>query len=128
MKGEIYPVEAGGAGYRLQQHPHLPHMARRLEDVAIPVTRNRCEEIHGSNFSDVYWYRGVSGAARCYIVLPGGRRQILDLLLPGDFFGFTVSEGDIFYGIDAVVDKTSVACYPREALQAMADADPAVAH
>jgi CRP/FNR family transcriptional regulator, nitrogen fixation regulation protein len=126
--GEICPVEARGPGYRGQQRPHLPNVARRLENVAIPVRRNRGEEIHGSNCSDVYWYRVLSGAARCYVVLPGGRRQILDLLLPGDFFGFAGPEGDFFYGVDAVVDKTNVACYPREALEALADADPAVAH
>jgi CRP/FNR family transcriptional regulator, nitrogen fixation regulation protein len=128
MKGKIYPVEARGPDYIGQQRPHLPCIARQLEDVAIPVHRNRGEEIHGSNCSDVFWYRVVSGAARCYIILPGGRRQILDLLLPGDFFGFTGPEGDFFYGVDAVVDKTNVACFPREALQALADAEPAVAH
>jgi CRP/FNR family nitrogen fixation transcriptional regulator len=60
-------------------------------------------------------------------MLPGGRRQILDLLLPGDFFGFTEGEGH-FYGVDAVVNDTKVACFPRKALQALADSDPAVAH
>ena len=86
MREKIYSVEARGPGYRGQQCPHLPHIERRLDDVAIPVHRNRGEEIHGSNCSDVYWYRVVSGAARCYIVLPGGRRQILDLLMPRRFF------------------------------------------
>ena len=73
----------------------------------------------------IVWYLVLRG---CYTVLPGGRRQILDLLLPGDFFffGFSEGEGD-FYGVDAVADNTSVACYPREALQAVADSDPAVA-
>jgi CRP/FNR family transcriptional regulator, nitrogen fixation regulation protein len=102
-------------------------VAHRLEDLAIPVYRNRGGEIHGSDCSDVYWYQAVSGVARCYIVLQGGRRQILDLLLPGDFFGFTGPKGH-FYGVDAVVEGTSVACYPRGALQALADSDRAVAH
>jgi CRP/FNR family transcriptional regulator, nitrogen fixation regulation protein len=122
MRREIYPVEA-------QHHPHLPRMLpHQLEDVAIPILRNRGEEIHGSNCSDVYWYRVVSGAATCSIVLPDGRRQIPDLLLPGNFFGFSGLGGDFFFGVDAVVNETKVVCYPREALQTLADADSAIAH
>jgi CRP/FNR family nitrogen fixation transcriptional regulator len=121
MKGEIRPGHAPGMHYLRQRQPNC------VEDLAIPVYRDRGEEIHGSDCSDDYWYRLEAGAARCYIVLPGGRRQILDLLLPGDFFGFTEGEGH-FYGVDAVVDDTKVACYPRKALQALADSDPAIAH
>jgi CRP/FNR family nitrogen fixation transcriptional regulator len=127
MTGAIRPIHARGGHHLVQQRRNYPHVARRLEDLAIPVFRNRGEEIHGSDCSDVYWYRVLSGSARCYVVLPGGRRQILDLLLPDDFFGFTGDEGH-FYGIDAVVDNTNVACYPREALQTLADSDSAVAH
>jgi CRP/FNR family transcriptional regulator, nitrogen fixation regulation protein len=127
MKGEIHPVQVRVGRYPGQQHPNNSHAASRLDDLAILIYRNRGEEIHGSDCSDDYWYRVVSGAARCYIVLPGGRRQVLDLLLPDDSFGFSGCEGH-FYGVDAVVDNTSMACYPREALQALADSDPVVAH
>jgi CRP/FNR family transcriptional regulator, nitrogen fixation regulation protein len=127
MKGQIRPGEAPWVRYPGPQRPNPPHVVHRLEDLAIPVYRDRGEEVHRSDCSDVYWYHVVSGVASCYIVLQGGRRQILDLLLPGDFFGFTGPEGH-FYGVDAVVDSTSVACYPRKALQALADSDPAVAH
>ena len=34
------------------------------------------------------WYRVVSGMARRFNVRADGRRQIVDLLLPGDVFGF----------------------------------------
>jgi hypothetical protein len=101
MKEEIRPGEARGARYP-GQRPSPPHVAQRLEDLAILVYRNRGGEIHGSDCSDVYWYHVVSGVARCYIVLQGGRRQILDLLLPGDFFGFTGPESH-FYGVDATL-------------------------
>lgn len=127
MKGEIRPIQARGARYSRQQHRNDQNVASRLEDLAIPVYRNRGEEIHRSDCSDDYCYRVVSGSARCYIVLPCGRRQILDLLLPDDFFGFAGGEGD-FYGLDAVVDDTCVACYPREALQALAVSDSVVAN
>jgi CRP/FNR family nitrogen fixation transcriptional regulator len=127
MKEQIRSGEARRARYPGPQRPNPPHVAHRLEDLAIQICRNRGEEIHQSDCSDVYWYQVVSGVASCYIVLQGGRRQILDLLLPGDFFGFTGPEGH-FYGVNAVVDSTNVACYPRKALQALADSDPAVAH
>ena len=128
MKGEMHPDRRAGARHKGQQQPSRPQRASGLESLAVVVNRNRGEEIYGSDRSDDYWYRVVFGAARCYTILPGGRRQILDLLLPGDFFffGFSEGEGD-FYGVDAVADNTSVACYPREALQAVADSDPAVA-
>ena len=53
-------------------------------------------------------------------------RSLTCCFLATSFFGFAGREGD-FYGLDAVVDDTSVACYPREALQAVAASDPAVA-
>jgi CRP/FNR family nitrogen fixation transcriptional regulator len=127
MNGDLRPVQARGSPYRGQQRPNYTHLAGQLKDLAILVYRDRGEEIHGSDRSDDYWYRVVSGVVKCYVILPGGRQQILDLLLPGDFFGFT-GHGGHFYGIDAVIDKTSVACYPRVAVQALADSDPAVAH
>ena len=121
MKWETFPCQAQGDQYLQQRQTSC------IEDLAVPVYRDRGREIHGSDCTNDYWYRVESGAARCYVVFHGGRRQILDLLLPGDFFGFTGGEGH-FYGIDAVVDHTKVACYPRAALQALADSDPAIAH
>lgn len=126
MHSEMRPNQARGACYKVQQPPRPSRVTSRLESLATLAHRNRGEEIYGSDCSNDYWYRAVSGAARCYIVLPGGHRQILDLLLPGDFFGFTGRERH-FYGVDAVVDDTSVACYPREALRTLANSDPAVA-
>jgi CRP/FNR family nitrogen fixation transcriptional regulator len=72
------------------------------------------------------WYRVVSGIARRYAVRPSGRRQIVGLLLPGDLFGFP-SRGEYAFSVEAVVEGTLVACYPRRRLEAQADTDPAVA-
>jgi CRP/FNR family nitrogen fixation transcriptional regulator len=125
MKVEMHPIQPPVARYTGQQPTH-PQVKTRLESLATMIHRNRGEEIHGSECSDDYWYRVVRGAARCYIVLPDGRRQILDLLLPEDFFGFAVFKG-YFYGLDAIAENTTVACYPRKELQALLDDDPAVA-
>lgn len=127
MKGELRPIHAGRTRDQGRQRPADPNVKSRLKDIAIMVHRSRGEEIYGSEYSDDYWYRVVSGTARCYFVLPGGRRQIIDLLLPDDCFGFTGSEGH-FYGVEAIVDNTTVACYPRDALQAIVDSDPSAAH
>jgi CRP-like cAMP-binding protein len=72
------------------------------------------------------WYRILSGIARRYAVRPSGRRQIVGLLLPGDLFGFP-SRGEFIFSVEAIVDGTVVACYPRRRLEGLADTDPAVA-
>jgi CRP-like cAMP-binding protein len=104
-----------------QQRP-----AATLDAIAILVRRNRGEEIHGAASPGEYWYRIVSGAAKCSVVLPGGRRQILDLLRPNDFFGFTPPGGHCCT-LEALVNNTVVACYPRRRAEELADASPEVA-
>jgi CRP-like cAMP-binding protein len=64
----------------------------------------------------------VAGAARKYAVLCDGRRQIVDFLLPGDFFGFRERHQQ-FFATDAIVNGTSVARFPRRRLEAAADTD-----
>jgi CRP/FNR family transcriptional regulator, nitrogen fixation regulation protein len=109
-----------------RQPPPDPQVKTGLERLATTIHRNRGEEIHGSERPDDYWYRVVRGAARCYIVLPDGRRQVLDLLLPENAFTFAGFEGD-FYGVDAIANNTTVACYPRREMLALLGDDPAVA-
>jgi CRP-like cAMP-binding protein len=72
------------------------------------------------------WHRIVAGVARKCVMLSSGRRQILDLLLPGDFFGI---EGEIaqYCYCEAVVDDTVVASYLRRDVESLADSDPRVA-
>lgn len=59
-----------------------------------------------------YWYRVVSGVARCCSVLPNGRRQIIDLLLPGDFLAVADDERESLW-LEAVVNSTAVVLYPK---------------
>jgi CRP-like cAMP-binding protein len=97
-----------------------------LDSIAVIVRRNRGEEIHDPEGSEEYWYRVISGAAKCYVVLPGGRRQILDLLMPNDCSCFT-PPGRHFGAVEAVVNGTVVACYARRRAEALAESDPKVA-
>jgi CRP/FNR family transcriptional regulator, nitrogen fixation regulation protein len=71
------------------------------------------------------WYRMVSGLARNCAVTPDGRRQILDFLLPGDFFGFN-ARGKHALTVEAVVEGTIVARYPRARVETLADTNPRV--
>ena len=47
----------------------------------------------------------------------------MDLLLPGDVFGFSASE-EYDYTVEAVAEGTVVASYPRRRVEMLADADP----
>jgi CRP/FNR family nitrogen fixation transcriptional regulator len=54
-----------------------------------------------------------------------GRRQILDLMLPGDFFFVLVgrTEGDV----EAIADETALACYSGQKIEAVAERDTSFA-
>jgi CRP-like cAMP-binding protein len=52
-----------------------------------------------------------------------GRRQIVDLLLPGDWFGFTTPDGEC-YPAEAIVEGTLLASYPRRRVQMLVEANP----
>src|SRR3979409_2274304 len=105
--------------------PDLTKRPNRLEKLAsIGVVRkgHRGQEICSQGQPAEYWYRVTSGTARRCVTRPDGRRQIVELLLPGDFFGFTVlNEYDST--VEAVED-TIVASYRRRRVEMLAEADP----
>jgi CRP/FNR family transcriptional regulator, nitrogen fixation regulation protein len=96
-----------------------------LDSIAVIARRNRGEEIHSWEGADQYWYRVISGGAKFFIVLPGGRRQILDLLLPNDLFGCLPQLGH-YCALEAAVNDTVVACYPRKSAEILAESDPEI--
>ena len=106
--------------------PALANQRKRLDKLAsIAVVRKfrRGQEICGQEQPAEYWYRVTSGTARRCVTRPDGRRQIVELLLPGDFFGFTVlNEYDST--VEAVAEGTIVASYPRRRVEMLAEADP----
>src|SRR5260370_13461708 len=68
-------------------------------------------------------HRHASGTARRCVAQPDGRRQIVELLLPGDFFGFTaLNEYDST--VEAVAENTIVASYPRRRGRNVPQAEP----
>ena len=69
------------------------------------------------------WYRVAAGiAARC-ADLSDGRRQIVELLLPGDFFGFS-AHAEHPYAVEAVADETTIVRYPRRSVEALVQSNP----
>jgi CRP/FNR family nitrogen fixation transcriptional regulator len=83
----------------------------------------RGQEICSQGGPIEYWYRVVLGAAKTSIIQRNGKRQIVDLLLPGDFFGVVTSEEHEF-AFEAITMETVIACYPRRKIEELADSNP----
>jgi len=115
-----------GATFRGQVLSKQPHPLKSLDSLAMVMSCHRGEEICGQYQRAEYWYCVISGAARRCAFRPDGRRQIIDLVLPGDFFGFSVRE-EYDSTVDAVVEGMLVASYPRRRVEMMADSDPRLA-
>ena len=90
-----------------------------LEALAQPARYQRDEEIYSLERSVECWYRVVSGAARRFALRADGRRQTVDLLLPGDFFGFGV-HGKHAFTAEAIADDTVIARYPVSRMEMLA--------
>src|SRR5256885_11487632 len=101
----------------------LRSISQALEALAVVSRYQRDEEIYSLEGSVECWYRVVSGAARRFALRADGRRQTVDLLLPGDFFGFGV-RGTHAFTADAIADDTVIARYPVSRMEALASSDP----
>jgi len=101
-------------------------LAQRLASFAVIRQCHRGEEICSQGRPAECWYRLMSGIARRCAVRADGRRQIIDLLLPGDFFGFTPTD-EYDFTVEAAVEGTKVASFPRQRLELLADSDPQLA-
>lgn len=87
---------------------------------------DRKQDIYGQEEPCDTWYRVISGSARKYLMRAEGRRQLVDIYLPGDLFGFTARLHHRF-SVQAVADRTVIACYPRQQVEALAKDDPETA-
>lgn len=98
-----------------------------LHSIAHVRRLRRNQEIFDEDEHGDSWYCVVAGAVREYVVQSDGRRQIIDILLPGDFFGFTL-RSHRWFGAQAVAEETTIECYPRQKVEVLADKEPSVAH
>jgi CRP/FNR family transcriptional regulator, nitrogen fixation regulation protein len=97
-----------------------------LDAISMRMECARGQQIYKQHSSVEYWYRIETGAARRFSARTNGTRQIVDLMLPGDFFGFGV-RGKHHFAVDAVLDGTIIALYPCSRLESLAALDPHVA-
>jgi CRP/FNR family nitrogen fixation transcriptional regulator len=98
----------------------------RIDAFAVTARYRRGQEICTPAKAAERWYRVVSGAVRWCALRADGRRQIVDLVWPDNFFGFSESVGYDF-AVEALMHDTVVASYPRRRLELLADSDPQVA-
>lgn len=105
----------------------IEHSLQCLDAVANVISSRARQELcrEGQPASTIY--RVITGAALRSVIRPDGRRQVVDLLLPGDFFGLTAG-ADYDYTVEAATCGTIVAGYPRRRAEAQADSDPNLAH
>jgi CRP-like cAMP-binding protein len=97
-----------------------------LDTISMRMECVRGQQIYKQNSSVEYWYRIETGAARRFSARTNGTRQIVDLMLPDDFFGFGV-RGRHHFTVEAVLDGTIIALYPCSRLESLAVLDPHVA-
>jgi CRP/FNR family transcriptional regulator, nitrogen fixation regulation protein len=116
-------LEASGTSVALRRLPdEATAEPARLRSLAHLRRFHREQEIYGQEERSDTWYRVVSGSARKYLMRPDGRRQLVDIYLPGDLFGFTARLHHRF-AVQAVADGTMIACYPRQRVEALAEED-----
>jgi CRP/FNR family nitrogen fixation transcriptional regulator len=94
-----------------RQNEHLALKAKRRAGAQVQTRRYRRDE-RISSPQRQSWCRVVSGAARHCVLRADGRRQIVDLLLPGDLFNFGAPAGSEV-SVEAIVEGTMVASYPE---------------
>jgi CRP/FNR family transcriptional regulator, nitrogen fixation regulation protein len=97
-----------------------------LESLAIVSRYQRDEEIYPQQGPIECWYRVISGTARRFIFRADGRRQTVDLLLPGDFFGFGVG-GRHAFAAEAIAADAVIARYPVSRIEMLAGSNPRAA-
>jgi CRP/FNR family nitrogen fixation transcriptional regulator len=103
-----------------------PHALRRLDSVATLMSCHRAQEICREGQSAERWFFVISSVVRRCVLRSDGRRQIVGLLLPGDFFGFTAND-EYDYTAEAVTEDTLIASYLRRRVEALADSEPTLA-
>jgi CRP/FNR family nitrogen fixation transcriptional regulator len=106
--------------------PNTPHPLGSLDAIAAIMPCHRRQEICRQGQVASTWYCVLAGAALRCVIKADGRRQVVDLLLPGDFFGLTAG-AEYEYAVEAVTPETIVAGYPRKRVENLADSDPQLA-
>jgi CRP/FNR family nitrogen fixation transcriptional regulator len=97
------------------------HPLSRLDEFAAIVKCHRDQEISNYSGPAGHWYYVIVGAVRRCTIRSDGRRQIVDLMLPQDFF--FVSDGKREETIEAIAEETVLASYPGGRVELLAERD-----
>jgi CRP/FNR family nitrogen fixation transcriptional regulator len=106
--------------------PSTPHPLQCLDAIAAIRPCHRRQEICRQGQAANTWYCVLSGAALRCVIKSDGRRQIVDLLLPGDFFGLAAG-AEYDYTVESAAPGTVIAAYPRKQVESQADSNPQLA-
>src|SRR3977135_1260481 len=116
----VHQANAEGPAHQAHARGSALGHFKNLDSLAMIMPCHRGQEICSQGRPAEMWYCVLSGAARRYVIRLDGRRQIVDLLLPGDCFGFT-ADSDYDFAVEAVTDQTVVAGYPRRRAEMTGD-------
>jgi CRP/FNR family transcriptional regulator, nitrogen fixation regulation protein len=120
-KDATMKTRAHAADYYRRILSTQPHALKRLDAFAKIVLRNRGQEISNDPGPAGHWYYVIAGAVRRCAVRSDGRRQILDLMLPGDFFFVLEDQNEAT--IEAIAEGTVLASYPGQRVDLLAERD-----
>ena len=113
MNSAIHPPRTTSSG---------PRRFEALRTLAVTTRYFRGQEICSQGEPANHWFWIIAGSARRSVIRPDGRRQIVDLLLPGDCFGFT-NGAEYDDTVEAVVADTYVAGCGRRDAEAIAESN-----
>ena len=105
------------------QASHPESRLEVLDEMAEVFSSHRGQVLYRQGDVGDRWYRVVSGLAKAQALLPDGRHQIVDFLLPGDFFGFGTNNQHQF-AVEVIANDTVLVAYPRRKIEMLAERDP----
>ncbi len=105
---------------------NLRYLPPGVEALATVASYRRGEEIYRQGSDTLQLYHVISGQACKCLNTASGRRRVVDFLLPGDYFGFTILDRHRF-GVEAGSSGTLIARYPRREFERIATWDQSVA-
>jgi CRP/FNR family transcriptional regulator, nitrogen fixation regulation protein len=122
QKDAVMKARSHPADYYRRILAGQPHALKRLDPFATIMHCHRGQEIPNSSGLSGHWYYVIAGAVRRCTIRSDGRRQIVDLMLPRDFFFIPDNrrEGTT----EAIVEETVLASYPGGRVEQVAERDP----
>ncbi|MDR3486160.1 MAG: helix-turn-helix domain-containing protein [Bradyrhizobium sp.] len=100
------------------------HSLKRLDTSAAIVKCHRGQEISNDSGPAGHWYYVIVGAVRRCSIRSDGRRQIVDLMLPRDFFFVSNSNSRREDTVEAIAEETVLASYTGGRVEQLAERDP----